>query len=190
MIVSIRGTHGSGKSTIVRSILDKHSHTELYGTNPKKPTGYLVDLKGKALYVCGSYLTACGGCDGINPYSDIWPRIDEHAQQGRHVLFEGALVSSSYGSIGRAMEPYPGSVFAFLDTPLALCIERVNLRRQKAWALAGKPGSAPPVNPANTEGKYASVERTKRQMVTLGSCVRQVSIDHSKAVAQVLRLFK
>lgn len=193
-IVSIRGTHGSGKSTIIRKILDKYPHEASYTPgNTKRPAGYLATLPSGPLYIPGPYVTACGGCDAINPYSGIWPLIDRAAQSGYHVLFEGALVSSSYGSIGQAMNNWATQqstdcVFAFLDTPLDKCLSRIAERRQKAWVLAGKPGTAPPVNPANTEGKHASVERTKLQMVKLGSAVRQVPIDHTKAVTQVLRL--
>ncbi len=185
-IVSIRGTHGSGKSTIVRKILDKYSHTAFFAHGGKRPLGYHVALPvaaGKLLFVVGPYTTACGGCDAVQPYSEIWPLAQEAIDMGHHVLLEGALVSSSYGSIGHAMNAYaPDAVFAFLDTPLEVCLQRIAARRAAR-------GNFEPVNPKNTTVKFDNVLRTKDQMAKLGSAVRIVDIDHTKPVQQVLRLF-
>ncbi len=190
-IVSIRGTHGSGKSTIVQKILRKYPHDAQYSNgNAKRPTGYMVALPSDQLYIPGPYDTPCGGCDAIQPYSLIWPLVEGAASCGHHVLFEGALVSSSYGAIGHAMNAYgDNAVFAFLDTPLDKCLERVYARRLAKWVGANKPGLPLPVNPVNTAGKFESVGRTKAQMLKLGSSVRVVDLDHTQAVKQVLKLF-
>ncbi len=183
-IVSIRGTHGSGKSTIVRKILDKYPHSLVNPDKKGKPEGYLVNLpNGELLGVIGPYHTACGGCDAIQPYSDILKRVSHALQVCDHVLFEGALVSSSYGTVGEFMNDFgSGAVFAFLDTPLSTCLERIKQRR------AAK-GNFEPLNPKNTEVKFHNVARTKQQMEKLGSSVRIVDIDHTKPTQQVLKLF-
>lgn len=186
-IVSIRGTHGSGKSTIVKKILDKYAHEMLFRLGNKRPYGYDVTLSNSELFVVGPYVTACGGCDAVQPYSEIWPMVDRAAQEGKHVLLEGALVSSSYGSIGHAMNYWQtrqstDCYFAFLDTPLELCLERIAERRAAR-------GNFEPVNPKNTTVKFENVARTKDQMRKLGSAVRIVDIDHTRPVQQVLRLF-
>ena len=187
-VVSIRGTHGSGKSTIVRKILDKYPHEVIESCGPPgtrlKTTGYAVFLPtGRTLYVAGPYKTPCGGCDAIQPYSNIWPDIEHALGEECDVLFEGALVSSSYGSIGHAMNEYaPEAVFAFLDTPLQTCLDRIKARR------AAK-GNLEPLDPKNTTVKFDNVARTKLQMAKLGSAVRIVDIDHTRATQQVLKLF-
>jgi hypothetical protein len=154
MIINIRGTHGAGKSTAVLRILKKFPHTEFIEPFNKKGLGYTVKLpNGETLGVVGRYNTACGGADGIQPYSDIWPRVERFAKAHDHVLFEGALVSVSYGSIGLASEAFGDDfVFAFMDTPLDRCISQVNKRR----AEAGKP---PLADPKNIEGKFMSCLR-------------------------------
>ena len=132
MIINIRGTHGSGKSTVIKQLLKLYDAEPEYHADGKKIRGYRFTLGSvpRDVYVAGSYATACGGCDGIQPYADIWPRIVEYAAKG-HVLFEGALVSSSYGNIGRASEAYGDQmVFAFLNTPLQMCLERIVRRRE------------------------------------------------------------
>ena len=60
-VVSIRGTHGSGKSTIVKKILEKYPHTPNLSARGK-PLSYTVKLsRVKTLCVVGPYVTACGG---------------------------------------------------------------------------------------------------------------------------------
>lgn len=182
-IVSLRGTHGSGKSSVVTKILSLYGSTPV--TNPAKPTkplGYYVRLPTGRLFVVGSYTTACGGCDAVQPYADIWPRIEGAADAGDHVLFEGALVSSSYGNIGRSSEKYgDDAVFAFLNTPLATCLERIRQRR------AAK-GIDKPLDPTNTEFKFNSVNKSVEKIRS--EFGRRVEvIDYTQAVRQTLKLF-
>jgi hypothetical protein len=182
-IVSIRGTHGSGKSTIVKKIIDKYAGRPLNPNARGACAGYYATLpNGETVYIVGSYHNACGGCDGIQPYSDIIQLMEaaERLYQP-HILLEGALVSSSYGSIGHWMNERDG-VFAFLDTPLEVCLERIKTRR------AAK-GNFEPLNPKNTTVKHENVHRTKDQMARLGSRVRIVDIDHREPVKQIMRLF-
>jgi hypothetical protein len=182
-IVNIRGTHGSGKSSVVNAILTK------YGAQPESlsPKGKILatvtQLPGQALplYVVGRYETACGGCDGIQPYSDIWPRVQRLAAKG-HVLFEGALIASVYGSIGTASEEYGDDfVFAYMDTPLDVCLDRIARRR------AAK-GNFEPVNPVSTTAKHVGIER---QIVKVRDVLgrRVVVLDYNKPIMQVLKLF-
>lgn len=182
MIINVRGTHGSGKSHLVRQVL------QLYNAVPEgldrrgRPENYKMQLvNGRWLYVVGSYENACGGCDAIQPYSLIWPRVVEFVQVG-HVLFEGALVSSSYGNIGRASEVYGDQfVFAFMNTPMEVCLARIQRRREAR-------GDHRPLNPKNTQGKYDSILRSipkirdefKRRVVML---------DHRRCLPQLLGLF-
>lgn len=180
MILNIRGTHGSGKSTIVRNILDRYG-AEPIACGEDKPQGYRVPLQdGKQLYVVGSYENQCGGCDGIQPYSLIWPRVASYTLCG-HVLFEGALVSSSYGEIGRSSEAYGDDfVFAFLDTPLEVCLERIRKRREAK-------GNTKPLDPKNTRVKYDNIQRSIGKIRDeLGR--RVVIIDHRRAVPQIMGL--
>ena len=187
-IVSIRGTHGSGKSTIVRKILDKYPHEALkFKETDKRPYGYIVQMPtGCELAVVGPYHTACGGCDAVQPYAHILDHINAAVGNGCDVLFEGALVSSSYGSVGVLLNSYATTghraVFAFLDTPLQTCLDRIKARR------AAK-GNHEPLDPKNTAVKFDNVARTKAQMAKLGSAVGIVDIDHTRPTQQVLKLF-
>lgn len=161
---------------------------ERYKASPipgiKRPDGYVFHTNwlSKPVRVVGSYETACGGCDAIQPYSLIWPRVVEYADQG-HVLFEGALVSSSYGNIGRDSVVYGDQfVFAFLDTPLKVCLDRISLRRKAR-------GDFRPLDPKNTEYKYNSILKSISKIK--GEFNRRVvMIDHKQAVSEIMGLLR
>lgn len=182
MIVSLRGTHGSGKSTVVKWLLHSGESTPL-GVG-KKPDGYRVDISwlDRPLYIVGPYETACGGCDAIQPYQLIWPRVVDYEAKG-HVVFEGALVSSSYGTIGEASEGYGDQVvFAFLDTPVQTCVERILERRAKK-------GTAKPFDPKITVQKHKNVLRSiVRIRDEIGR--RTVIIDHKRATSQIAGILR
>jgi len=72
-------------------------------------------------------------------------------------------------------------VFAFMDTPLKTCIERIQRRRMLK-------GNLEPLDPRNTSKKFDNVNRSIGVITELGR--RVVIVDHRKAVAQVLGLLK
>jgi hypothetical protein len=127
MIINIRGTHGSGKSHIVRRIIKRYnavpeSFFPQKTRGKPKIRGYQCTVFGSELFIVGSYETTCGGCDGIQPYNLIWPIVEEYASRG-HVVFEGALV---------------------------ICLDRIRQRR------ASK-GNTKPLDPKNTASKYNNI---------------------------------
>ena len=182
MIISLRGTHGSGKSYLVRQVLAKYHATPESVDKRGRPQNYVMTLRnGARLYVVGSYVNECGGCDSIQPYAEIWPRVTRLAKLG-HVLFEGALISNSYGNIGRDSEVYGAQfVFAFLDTPLAVCIQRIVARRQRR-------GNTKPFDPNKSvvriyHSNQAVLAKAQNQF---GRAV--VLLDYRKPLPQLLGL--
>jgi hypothetical protein len=134
-IVNIRGCNGSGKTTIVRRFLDKLSNEPL-GGKPGRPAGYKVDASPWGInipvFVIGSYENTCGGTDGINTQEEIAERVVKAIGHG-HVLVEGLLMSksSAKGHVAPILKEH-GAIFAFLDTPWNVCLERVLARREAA----------------------------------------------------------
>lgn len=182
LVISLRGTHGSGKSTVVRQLLERYDWVPEGVDGKDRPENYRLETLYGPLYVVGSYVNTCGGCDAIQPYSLIWPRIEAFEKKG-HVLFEGALVSSSYGNIGRESERYGDRmVFAFLDTPLEVCLERIRQRR------AAK-GNFKPLDPKNTAGKYNSIMKGLPKIRDEFKR-RCVMINHRRPVLDVLELLR
>jgi adenylylsulfate kinase-like enzyme len=187
-IVRLNGTHGSGKSTVARRILKKFPHSVVWSKDGKKHEGYRVHLPGgKVLHIVGPYQNPCGGCDAVQPFSRIWPLVEHAADDFKvdHVFFEGALVSTTYGSIGAASEVFEDGqfVFAFLDTPLEVCVERVNQRRAER-------GQANIEDIRNIESKWFTIERLRVKLETgvVGTNQKVAVIDHNEATKQVLAL--
>lgn len=145
MIINIRGTNGSGKSTLVKSFI-KPDWPEIplqgYLTKAGKAkvvTGYFS----KELCIVGSYKNACGGMDGIPNFETAFGAIGRAAGCSYNVLCEGILASTVYGSWAKFAADYcnppagrNGFAFAYLDTPVELCIERI---RQRIAAKGGDP---------------------------------------------------
>jgi thymidylate kinase len=161
MIISLRGTHGSGKSTVMRAILKQCAHRPIYGVlGARLPEAYQLTVKGckQPVFLIGPYQAFCGGCDFIKEFDLIPQLIAKYAPRG-HVIFEGVIVASVYGRIGDLLEKWKkDSVFVFLDTSLEVCMQRVQARRNDR-------NDSREFDPKNLKLKYDSVERIKRRIV-------------------------
>jgi hypothetical protein len=104
MLINVRGTHGAGKSTVVRALLSASVPRPIYGLlGFRAPVAYRLTLDrcSHDVFVLGPYQTNCGGCDALD-YDVVLDLISKCAPRG-HVVFEGALVSSAYGRIGELL---------------------------------------------------------------------------------------
>lgn len=178
MIISLRGTNGSGKTTVVRELMQAAGIcTPRYGVlGVRKPEAYRIVPPGvyHPVHVLGPYDTpsACG-FDGVTNY-DLQPLlIRKYAALG-HVVFEGLISGKLWGRVGALLEelaPTQGVALLFLDTPLEECISRVQERRREA-------GDARPFNEKNLRAVYAAVQSNLtavRQKDIKGLRVEEVS---------------
>ena len=185
-IVNLRGTSGSGKSTVAFTFLKNFPSAELRGSDGKVK-GYVVDANSAGLtapvYILGKYTTACGGCDQIPTQQEAADRAVSAYKSGGHVLMEGLLASAAGpgGAVTKTISDTGDAVFAILDTPLQTCIERVLARRAAR-------GDERPFNPKNTNDKWTQTMSTAKTLHGLGYDVRP--IDHTKAYEDVLAIFK
>src|SRR5262245_515887 len=102
MLINLRGTSGSGKSTVVRNLLAQCGCKPIYGVlGPRLPEAYQLMLP-QPIYVLGPYQTPCGGCDAVQPCDLVHKLIKQYAQWG-HVVFEGLLMSTFFGEIGQLL---------------------------------------------------------------------------------------
>lgn len=126
MIINLRGTSGSGKTTAVKKILELYPSVEV-------ENGHRVDIPGHdPLYIVGPYKTSCSGCDRMQSQDLICKTIRKFAKKG-DVLFEGYRVSGSverYVSLLKELSNHQG-IFLFMDTPLKKCLSRLHKRRKK-----------------------------------------------------------
>ena len=139
-ILNIRGTHGSGKSWVIHQLL-KLPYTFLVDED-QKPLGYRLIKQDVA--IVGKYANQCGGCDGIKAAEEVVRRVRMFAASYRHVIFEGILVShiyQRYANLAKELAEHDFR-FLFLNTPLKVCIRRVEQRRKEQ-------GNYKPLNPTN-----------------------------------------
>ena len=153
MIYNIRGTSGSGKTTVVRELVNSVSHEVVeipWLKNKTKIIGYRLP---NHLYVVGRYDDAIkgGGVDNVtgvllnqfkaqggegNSMDAVESVVRAMDDIGYHVMFEGLIVTSVWGRWERMAKELPVH-FLFLDTPLEVCYQRVlersGGRSPKGW---------------------------------------------------------
>jgi len=186
IILCLRGTSGSGKTTIARTFIEKYPTFFIKEHNSNKIWGYEVDMSKEGLsaplYVIGSYATTCGGCDGINTQKEIAERALSVYPRG-HVLIEGLLLAHAgpKAITTTMLKETNAYVLGYVDTPLDVCLDRVQKRRIAR-------GDLRPFNPDNTISKHTGAHRTCINMHNIGVPVR--TIDHTDAFNKTLEIYR
>lgn len=184
IILRVSGTFGSGKTTAVRRFLTDYPSTVLESNG--KIMGYGVDCMNvgirNPIYIIGKYDNVCGGTDSMSTQLAIAERILDAHRYG-HVIYEGALVSASGlgGKVTQMTEETGCTVYAFLDTPQDLCIERVIGRRKEA-------GNDKEFNPKNLIDKFKSVQNCRKNLMAAG--LRVEDIEYQDTHPPLLRIIK
>jgi predicted ABC-type ATPase len=187
-VVAIKGTNGSGKSTVVRELLARFEKQAKLRVNGKE-AGYRCRYEDGSLFVLGKYKTACGGLDSSFSYGgaadDLLLCIDKLAPQG-HVVCEGVIAITSYG-FGRVTRfanklkrKGHRMIFAHIDTPAEMCVERVRQRRMEA-------GNQKPFNPDKLLHKYESILKSQEKLKQAGYDAR--ILPHEEPLQTLLRWF-
>lgn len=165
-IVNIRGTSGSGKSTVARRVMEQlmlgghANHQELRELGGRQRiAGHQVG----PVFLLGKYATDCGGCDAMS-WRGAADEICELAMDKfghGPVIMEGLMLSSwGNGRLRDLWERTSGKLHVLqLTTPLQDCLDAVNNRRAGAWTRKGLDGNPPPLNPENTTSKWKSAQR-------------------------------
>ena len=181
IILNIRGTNGSGKSTAMRLLMERLGKGTPFQIDGKE-AGYRFRRPGATdVLVLGKYATACGGLDASFSYpgaaDDVIFFLDELAGKG-NVVAEGVVAMGSYG-IGRlhdfaVKQEAKGNtvIFALMDTPLETCIARCEKRRAEKAAAKGK--EAKPLNPENLKSKWESNHKDIGKLQGLGLDCRMI----------------
>jgi hypothetical protein len=128
MIISLRGTNGAGKSTIVRTIMnDYRDRWELRTTGRRKPVGYRLSTPGQQdLFIPGHYEIANGGIDTLRDLNEAYELITEYDTIGCHVLYEGKNMSDGTQRI--SLFPTERIAVIVVRHPIEGCIASVRAR--------------------------------------------------------------
>lgn len=137
MIISLRGTNGAGKSTIVREIMSLY-WTKVaieYFPDRRNPSGYLLrprSIVGTPLFVPGHYEIANGGVDTLPSLDAAYELIQVHAvEMGCDVLYEGKNMSDGCTRLLELKEQGLPVGVVHLDIPVKKCVQSVRERGHK-----------------------------------------------------------
>ena len=183
MIISVRGTHGSGKSTIVHSFKASPGGLRTINrTGRKRPIGYILHPipeppSKRSVFIPGHYETPCGGCVTIAKVYEAYDLIVDYAVNGYDVVYEGILVQHSNG---RAIELFESGLdlrVLYLDIDENLCAEAVEKRREDR-------GNFDFFDPKNvfkeTQNVAAGIKRLQKHGVPVIRVTRENAVDTIK----------
>lgn len=175
MIIQVRGTSGSGKSTVVKAVMDSFElgFTPVHREGRKQPLYY---SRGK-LAVLGHYETACGGCDTIGSARQVFELIGELQEKYPIILCEGLLLSEDV----KWSSQLDGLRVIYLTTEAERCVKQIQDRRLQV-------GNHKPFNPTNTLNRVDVIERSRTKLIHVGKVCRRTSPD--QAVKLILAWLK
>jgi len=179
MILDIRGTNGSGKSTIVHRLLSRFGNEDVYDEEDNLIGHWIPRFN---LAVAGRYKRVCGGTDTIKSADEIEGRIRLLNDNFSIVIAEGIMMSHTfqrYHDLATELEDYR---FCFLDTPLDTCIFRVQARRLER-------GNTKPLNEKWLRSDYHRIwNTTKGRMIDEGHKV--LILNHKDPMKQIVQQIK
>lgn len=180
IVVKLGGTNGSGKTSVARELIKvMKMNPTIRKVNSSKISGY---VGGKPVWaVLGSYENVCGGMDTISDKEERLNLVRASSESGLHkvVFFEGLITGKTYGAFG-AMSEEPEHkgrwLYAFMDTPFDVCVERVMARRAAR-------GNAAPFNAERTmRPTFKSVQATALKAQKQGHKVLWLPHNHTPAL--------
>lgn len=178
MIINIRGTSGSGKTTIVKSLLSLGAKTSFREAGRKQPLGYLVSTSIPAIgnfCVLGHYESACGGCDTLPGYDRIFELVREGLRMAPTVIFEGLLVSEEVRRTVELHQQYEDQLrVIFLNTDVEVCLQSIRARREAR-------GDTRPLKEDNTRNRVATIQRSCQKLRDAGVHVDETPLRNRAA---------
>ena len=145
---------------------------------------YKGTLYDQDLIIFGSYATNCGGCDTIPSVHIVAELLRKYMERPDTLIFyEGLMISHMIGTVGEAAKPYGiRHMMGFLDTPLPVCIARVEQRRLEQ-------GNTKPFDPNRTLVKdYKAVKRAYENADAQGFYTFPIRFEH--AVVDTLSMLR
>jgi hypothetical protein len=157
MIIQIRGTSGSGKSTVMQQVMKSLGKwNPVMRKGRKQPLGY----ERPGMIVLGHYESPCGGCDTIGSAKTIFELIQNLDYP--IILCEGLLLSEDTKWSSQLNDLR----IVYLTTPLSQCLTWVDKRRKEA-------GNTKPLNPTNTSNRVKVIERSRIKLKELDVTCRR-----------------
>ena len=186
MIFNLRGTNGTGKSTVAHHLIQKAKASPLEfwpNTRKPKPKAYGGEWKGVPIVILGSYATQCGGMDTITDINDARDLIIDYGTDDRYpiMFYEGLFISHCMGTVAAALDEAglkERLIMGYLDTPLEECLRRVHHRRAER-------GNTKPFKEQNVIDDFQRVDWNRAKATREGW--NTYWVDHQNAIKDVER---
>lgn len=182
--VNIRGTGGSGKTVVARTIAKLYeSKKPVYQVGRKQPVRYVLSHPDRRpLEMLGHYETACGGCDTLPNLDYIYELVRKALEEGHDVMYEGMLVSEDWRRADALGKDFPNQLHVIhLGTPVNECIDSINERRRR------KNPNAAPVKPDNTRNRAKRIRSAHRRLEAQKH-VETFTLGRAEAILEIARL--
>lgn len=139
-VIKLGGCNGSGKTSVARALIEMSKAT--MRVQAKNGAYYQGEINGIKVIVLGSYEKVCGGMDTISDKEDRLALLKKHCRGDAIVFYEGLITGKTYGAMGAMSEEHVKKgkgrwLYAFMDTPLEVCVARTEQRRAAAAAAKG-----------------------------------------------------
>lgn len=184
MIINVRGTHGAGKTVLVRSVMNLYRKRKpVFIEGRRIPVGYICypHLRKNKLFVVGSYeYPISGGCDNILKTEIMFDAIHKYAAKGYDVLFEGILAQHSTPRIQALHDAGYATAIVVLDVPFKLSVKGIKHRRKLR-------GETRPLNLLNATREFRAVINSAERLRDAGLIVKYPK-TRSAALARVVSL--
>lgn len=163
-VLQIRGTNGSGKTTVMRQVMASFPEgwTGVGQPGRKKPLYYKVNETNlnPTVLVLGHYEATCGGCDNIGSAGKVFELVtmlQTTYGDSSIILCEGLLLSED----SLWTKQMTDVKVLFLNTSEEECLKRVRARRVAA-------GNEKELNPQNTVNRLAVISRARVKLEESG----------------------
>lgn len=182
-ILNIRGPMGSGKTTLVKRVMEHYSKkTPQFVEGRKRPLFYILEHEGRTpLRVIGNYEIACGGCDSIPEGPNrVYEIVEDGITAGQDILYEGIFVQND---VRRAME----MCARFPDTMRVIAIA-IDDKDTIAGVQARRDarGTSKPLNPKNVIDSCNVVKRQRAKFRDSQANKNYHYIDREAAFTMVM----
>lgn len=180
--INVRGTNGSGKTTLLRNLALDYGVVQVkHVTAQRQPKGVPITVLNMGCALVGDYSAnakgTTAGLDRIKTQAGAKEAIVNAAglDNVSIVLFEGILVSTIYTPWRDWSQSIGGMIWAYLDTPIDVCIKRVQERN------GGKS-----VKDDLIKSKYTTIDRTMAKAKLDGE--RTETLDYRQPLNDLRRL--
>lgn len=166
--INLKGCNGSGKSTIPMQMISSEPNSVFLtaAIGDTKPCGIYVPTTDTV--ILGTYMTACGGCDGLGNTQIVKQLLVQLWKKDVHIIYEGVIVGDIRSTFYELMVGFNtvherNLSFCFMGTRLSECLKRIQVRN------GGKE-----INEELVRGKYRNSQTQLRYYLEQGDIDCQV----------------